>query len=270
MTVYYYPNLASAANPAAILAVGDSWFWYPKQSNLLAEVSAVVKPDYSNIMALGYLGAKLQDYLDPKKRYAKQFARELRPGFLQYYSAVLISGGGNDAVDWGLCLKDDCSGETTPEGCIDEPKLTGCLADLGGWLLAMINEIRDAYDRNGLVRPAIFTHCYDYAPPNGKGFESPLFGIPLTQPWLKPALDAHQVPADFALRLDIIRILIDRLAKTLLEFDAPDQRIYVIDSTKTLDPYTEWDNELHPTGAGFQKIVHGKWLPKLQLARLAA
>lgn len=268
MTVYYHPYLASGANPAAILAIGDSWFWYPKQSNLLAEVSAVVKPDYSNIMALGYLGAKLEDYLAGK--YAKQFARELRPGFLQYYSAVLISGGGNDAVDWGLCLRDNCANATTPEACIDELELADRLASLGGWLLAMIGEIHDAYDRNGLNRPAILTHCYDYAPPNGKGFEAPLFGIPLLGPWLKPALDAHQVPPDDALRLGVVKVLIDRLAATLLEFDSPAKRIYVVDSTKTLDPATEWDNELHPTGAGFRKIVHGKWLPKLRLARLAA
>lgn len=267
MTVYYHPNLASAANPAALLAIGDSWFWYPKQSNLLAEVSAVVKPDYSDIMALGYLGAKLEEYLTG--RYAKQFARELRPGFLQYYSAVLISGGGNDAVDWGLCLKDNCAGETAPEGCIDEEGLAHCLDDLAGWLLAMINEIRDAYDRNGLGRPAIFTHCYDYALPSGKGFAAPLFNIPLAGPWLAPALDAHLVPADDALRRGVIRVLIDRLAATLLEFDSPAERIYVIDSRNTLDPDTEWDNELHPTGAGFQKIVHGPWLAKLRLARLA-
>jgi hypothetical protein len=111
MTVYYDPNQVPTGAFPAILAIGDSWFWYPKISNLLAEVSAAVKPDYSNIMALGFLGAKLEEYVNGK--YAQAFARELRPGFLQYYSAVLISGGGNDAVDWGLCLKDDCSAETT-------------------------------------------------------------------------------------------------------------------------------------------------------------
>lgn len=118
MTVYYAPNQVSTAAPPAILAIGDSWFWYPKISNLLAEVSAAVKPEYSNIMALGYLGAKLEEYVNGE--YAKPFARELRPDYLQYYSAVLISGGGNDAVDWGLCLKNDCTAETTASGCMDQ------------------------------------------------------------------------------------------------------------------------------------------------------
>lgn len=267
MTVYYHPHLASTANPAAILAIGDSWFWYPKQGNLLAQVSAVVRPEYSDIMALGYLGAKLEDYLTG--RYAKQLARELRPGFLQYYSAVLISGGGNDAVDWGLCLKDDCAAETEAQGCIDEEGITGCLADLAGWLLALIGEIHDAYDRNDLARPAIFTHCYDYALPSGKGFVAPLFDVPLIGPWLAPALDAHGVPANDALRRGVIRVLIDRLAGALCEFESLAERIYVIDSRDTVNPDTDWDNELHPTGRGFQKLVYGPWLAKLRLANLA-
>ena len=61
------------------LAIGDSWLWYPV-SNPLADVNAVVKPGYWNIMALGYLGAKLEEYVHGK--FAGDFARELRPGLL--------------------------------------------------------------------------------------------------------------------------------------------------------------------------------------------
>jgi len=60
MTVYYDPRQVHDGAFPSILAIGDSWFWYPKVSNLLAEVSAAVKPAYSNIMALGYVGAKLK------------------------------------------------------------------------------------------------------------------------------------------------------------------------------------------------------------------
>jgi hypothetical protein len=35
------------------------------------------------------------------------------------YSALLISGGGNDAVDWGLCLKSTCQGKHTAADCIN-------------------------------------------------------------------------------------------------------------------------------------------------------
>lgn len=267
MTVYYAPTLPKEGAFPAILAIGDSWFWYPKVSNLLAEVSAIVKPAYSNIMALGYLGAKLEDYV--KGKYAKEFARELRPGNLQYYSAVMISGGGNDAVDWGLCLKRNCVDETTAAGCLDESALKKNMTSLGGWLLAMISEVHVAYDDIGLRRPDIFVHCYDYAPPNGKGFESPLFHIPLTKPWLKPAMDKRLVPDDYALRKEIVKLLIKRLAKTFGEFDSSTDRVYVINSTETLDPDNDWDNELHPNGEGFRKLVHGPWLEVLRTARYA-
>src|SRR2546425_5430401 len=112
MTVYYDRDRVQPGAFPAILAIGDSWFWYPKVSNLLAEISAAVKPDYSNIMALGYLGAKLEEYVAGK--YASAFARELRPAFARYYSAVLISGGGNATVDLHLCLQHDWSARTKP------------------------------------------------------------------------------------------------------------------------------------------------------------
>ena len=267
MTVYYNPNQVRDGAFPAMLAIGDSWFWYPKVSNLLAEVSAVVKPDYSNIMALGYIGARLEEYVNGQ--YAASFERELRPGFLQYYSAVLISGGGNDAVDWGLCLKADCSGETTARGCLDQTALTKNMTDLSGWLLAMISEVHSAFGNANLRHPDIFVHCYDYAPPNGKGFEAPLFGIRLKGPWLKPAMDGRHVPDDYPLRKEIVRLLIKRLAKTFGDFDSPTDRVYVIDSTGTLDQDNDWDNELHPNGEGFRKLVHGPWLEALRKTRYA-
>ena len=134
---------------------------------------------------------------------------------------------------------------------------------LGGSLLAMIDAIADAF-RNVGPRADIFIHCYDYAPPNGIGFKSPLFGVRLTKPWLKPAMDARQVVADYTLRKEIVRLLIDRLAKTFAEFDSPSERIYVIQSQGTLDPDVDWDNELHPNGEGFRKLVHGPWLDVLR------
>jgi len=41
----------------AILAIGGAWFWYPKVSNLLEGIIAVVKPVYLNILALAQFGA---------------------------------------------------------------------------------------------------------------------------------------------------------------------------------------------------------------------
>lgn len=251
-----------------ILAVGDSWFWYPKGSNLLAEISQIVKPDYANIRAVGYIGAKLEDYV-PGGKYADDFANELRPGWLQYYSAVMISGGGNDVVDWGLCLKDDCSGETSARGCMNFSAVGQHMGELKHWLGALISEVRGAYDSAGLRRPDIFTHTYDYAPPNGRGFDTLLLGIPLVPPWLKPAMDRCKVPADYELRKLVVHEFIDALAIAYAEFDSPPDRVHVVRSEGTLNADTDWDNELHPTAAGFRNLARGPWLAVLRDAGIA-
>jgi hypothetical protein len=267
MTVYYAPDQVQEGHFPAMLAIGDSWFWYPFVSNLLAELSAVVKPDYSNILALGQVGATLESYATGN--FAAAFARELQPAYAQYYSAVLFSGAGNDAVSWELCLKSDCTGLTQAADCLDQAKLATLMQDLQGWLVALINEVNIAFDAAALRRPDIFVHCYDYAPPNGEAARIPVVGVPLAGPWLAPAMDTAKVANDYPLRQGIVRLLIDALQTTFSELESAPDRVHVIQSVGTLSPDTDWANELHPTGLGFQKLMHGPWLAKLQAAGFA-
>jgi len=263
MTVYYDPNRIESGAFPAMLAIGDSWFWYPFVSNLLAEISAVVRPAYSNILTLGKVGATLESYATGV--HAPALARQLSPNFVRFYSAFLISGGGNDAVDWGLCLRSNCSGATTAAQCIDARVLDGKMTDLSGWLLALINEAHAARDAVGMPHMDIFVHTYDYAPPNGEPARLPLFGVKLLGPWLKPALDkAHVDPNNSTLRQDIVKLLIGTLRDTLLQFDSPQNMVHIVNSTGTLDPDQDWANELHPNGHGFQKLVHGPWVTVLR------
>ena len=138
MTVYYQPNQIVPGHYPAVLAIGDSWFWYPFASNLLAEISAVVKPDYSNILTLGKNGATLRSFAIGA--YAAAFARELVPANAQYYSAVLISGAGNDAVicDRFTVLRD---GESVGTGAMASANLPNIIRLMVG------REIKDIYPR---------------------------------------------------------------------------------------------------------------------------
>lgn len=124
--------------------------------------------------------------------------------------------------------------------------------DLSGWLLAMINE----------VRLAVFVHCYDFAPPNGVPVSIPWLGVPPLGPWLKPALDTSVDP-DPAFRFEVIKALITELQRIFAHFDSPADGVYVVRSAGTLDPATDWANELHPNGQGFHKLVHGPWRQRL-------
>jgi hypothetical protein len=262
MTVYYDRSQVQSPGFPSMLAIGDSWFWYPVVSNLLAEISAIVRPEYSNILALGKLGATLESFATGA--FADAFARELRPRNAQYYSAILISGAGNDAVDWRFALLGDCSASTAADACFDRARLAELMDRLAGWMLALIGEVHLAFDAAGLRRPDIFLHTYDYAPPNGRGAAFPLFGIPLSGPWIKPAMDAARVPDDAALRRAIVRTLIDELQRTFATFDAPADGVHVIQTAGTLDPDVDWANELHPNGTGFRKLVRGPWLRRLR------
>lgn len=245
---------------ASLLAIGDSWFWYPR-NNILGALARHprLKDPFRNIQVLGYNGARLEEYVFG--RYAKRFSLELEPRNRQYYSAILVSGAGNDAVDYSLGLFRDCSAATAPDRCINDESMHTLLTKLGTALGALLDQVTQAYSKDEVPRD-IFLHTYDYPYPDGRGFSLP--GLEITGPWLATAMDKCQVPNDPALRKDICIRLIDRLAQEFKRFADPAKRIYLINShgcLKSHEYQDDWDNELHPTPRGFAKIVDECWIP---------
>ena len=266
MPVYYGRGtpMEPGAYPA-LLAIGDSWFWYPLPGgyNLLQQLSErVLRPAYASVLTLGYVGATLQDYAEG--RYAADFQRELEPANARYYSAVLISGAGNDAVDYSLALKRRCAGIGAPQQCFDAASFDGLMRRLSGWMGRMIHDIRWAWRALPAGRqPRIFIHGYDYAPPNGKGAQ--FAGLPLAfGPWLKPAMDRAQVREDAEFRRDLVKLLIDRIHDTYAPYDDEERLVHLVDSRGCLDPERDWDNELHPNSHGFEKLATGPWRAALK------
>jgi hypothetical protein len=251
---------------AGILAIGDSWFWYPKNNILEAVIEhPALKDDYRNFQMLGYNGAPINQYVGAGK-YAAAFQNELKPSSSQFYSAVLISGGGNDAIDYKLALKVDCSGLSAANDCLDPDGRDGLLRDISGSLGLMIHDIAWAFGKQNRMAD-VFIHGYDYPVPDGRGFA--LLGLNAAGPWLKPALDGAGVAADNPqLRIAICRLLIDQLNTMFARFDSPSQGIHYIDSRGVLrqdaNYRQDWDNEMHPTFSGFEQIVDQRWIPILR------
>lgn len=247
----------------AVLAIGDSWFWYPRNNVLQALVEHKrLKDPYRFVQMLGNNGAKLEEYVFG--RYAKQLEKHLSSGFRGVYSAILISGAGNDAVDYRLALRRNCSRADSAEACIDEDTMGVFIGKLSAALSALLQRITDAYADGPVQRPDIFLHSYDYPVPDGRGFK--LADLKITGPWLQPAMEARRVEAEMVLRRGVCRILIDRLAAMYERFAATHERVYFIRSTGCLasDNYKkDWDNELHPTQAGFKQVVDRCWIPVL-------
>jgi len=260
MNVYWdEAGLKFAHVMPSILAIGDSWFWYPfPGGSLVSHLGPVVEKKEHTILAKGMNGAEAFDYVDGK--YKDEITRALRL-YGSGLSAVFISGGGNDFAgfnDMRPLLRLDCSTANTAADCFR--------AGDGG--LSVFLEQMDQYYRRlvGLIYThtslscLIVMHSYDYAIPDGRG----VFG---GAGWLKPALDAAGVPVQ--LQRDCVRYLIDQFHHMLTTIASGDpEHLLVVDSRGALAE-SDWANELHPKGSGFRKIAKECWKPLLEQAELA-
>src|SRR4051812_21659925 len=94
----------------SILAIGDSWFWYPLPGGSLANsLAKIVAPAQHTILTFGNNGAEAFDYVDGV------YAPLIQNALARYgtgLSAVFVSGGGNDFAgmsDLRPILGLDCS-----------------------------------------------------------------------------------------------------------------------------------------------------------------
>ena len=231
----YHPR--NDVNAPIVLCFGDSWFWYPIPGvgNLSNRFLDFGKFQSIDIAAIGESGMEIAK---PGKRILFDLTT-----FLQWESKtvdmILISGGGNDFAG--------------PED-LDPLMKKGNNQSPLSWLKEKETEklfeaIRSGYDRIRFLRDTycqnvpIVTHCYDYSFPTGEG-------LLWFSPWIKPSFDKIGVPEKF--RHLLVKEIIDRLAQVQEEM-AGEGYIFV-DTRKTLKK-EDWSNELHPTGAGFNKIA---------------
>jgi hypothetical protein len=239
----------------SILAIGDSWFWYPfPGGNLINNLGPMVGRKSHVILAKGNNGADVSDYTVGKY---KGIVREALRKYGKSLSAVLISGGGNDFAglhDLRPLLKNDCSGESNAKDCFK----TGA-GGLNEFMASIDNHYRNLIGQIYTRTPAnchIIMHTYDYAIPDGKG----VFG---SKGWLRPALVEAQVPA--ALHQACMDHVLDSFAKTLTSITKSDPtHFHVVDSRGVLKA-SDWANELHPKGSGFAKIAEKSWKPVLKI-----
>lgn len=251
-----------------VLAIGDSWFWYPRNNLLQALIEhPKLKDDFKWIQMLGYNGARLEEYVDG--RYRKQVEFALRLQNRKHYSAILISGAGNDAVDYKLALFRDCSNATTAAECIDQVALNYLMTRMGNAMQSLIHQIRLAYRTDagrGVADPPVFIHSYDYPVADGRGFE--LTWLNITGPWLKNAMDSCGLANNPHLRQEVCNRLIDALHDAFVPVTHSHQGVYLVDSRGCLGTGNgyedDWDNELHPSRGGFAKIVDRYWIPVLR------
>lgn len=243
----------------SILAIGDSWFWYPfPGGSLISLLGPVVAPKSHVILVKGMNGAEVFDYVEGKYRRTVDQALRLYGDGL---SAVFISGGGNDFAgfnDMRPLLNLDCANAHSAEECFNASGsgLPDFLDRMDRHYRTLIGRV---YTRTSLDC-RIVMHAYDYAIPDERGALG-------HHAWLQPALSDARVPP--ALQQACIRYLIDAFFVILSEITKGDPaHLLLVDSRGTLAA-GDWANELHPKPDGFKKIVRYRWQPLLEQAGLA-
>jgi hypothetical protein len=248
-----------------ILAIGDSWFWFPK-NNLLNPIFNHFNSGKC-ILAIGNNGAEAVEYVGRKYRDGIQATLDAWPDHIE---AVLISGGGNDFAgldDMFKIIRTQCDGLATVDECFKELQ-PGQIFD----------EVADAYRQlidmvfATIPDAKIFLHNYDRAIPTGKGFAG-------LGNWLKEPLKRANV--DTRLQQGVVNRLLFEFTARLKAQRARSSQIYLVDSARLADvgnpkdiegkgtlTSTEWADELHPKPRGFNKIVRSCWAPAFAAAGL--
>jgi hypothetical protein len=233
----------------AVLAIGDSWFWYPLGQSLLGPINKVWDGRYC-IYAIGDNGAEARDYVDGKFR---NIVRDALKGYGAGLSAVLISGGGNDFAGWTdlrRLLRANCAAAASAAECFKPASFEQLFAGIKRYYVSLIMQIQEKCPAN----VKIVLHNYDYPIPDARG----LIG---DQRWLKTPMLDRKVPD--ALMKPCVCHLIDRFGEVMEALAAADPNILVVKSAGCLAE-ADWANELHPTPGGFAKIAEQRWKPVLR------
>jgi len=246
--------VGSPATAGVLVAEGDSWFDYPFNDILSLledqhgyDVESVAhKGDRVEEMAYG--GGQLDEL-------TRRLEKLLRQGVVP--RAILLSGGGNDVAgdEFGMLLNHAASAiaglnDQVVTGVIDQRVRLAYVT-----ILNAITHVCQA--RLGRTLP-ILMHGYDYPVPDGRGFLGGWWFLP--GPWLEPGFREKgfaRLPA----RITLAKELIDRFNAQLHAVASLSvfPHVTYVDLRGTLsvgaDYRTWWDNELHPTRVGFERVT---------------
>lgn len=241
-----------------ILAEGDSWFTLGGEPpwNL---VHSIDFPDQNIVVNLAKPGDTMRSMSDICNN--PELWRALSKKFGYAWHAILLSGGGNDLIDYA------------PKLLIPAEKRAGLnITSVADYFYperidevmryiqrgyTMIAEMRDHPDSACRNTP-IITHTYDWTTPN----DTPAILLFLViGPWLSKAFRKERLPeVDWIAAADF---LLQRLRRALLDLATTLPNFNVVDTTGTLvraergatGNSNDWLNEIHPNKGGYDKLA---------------
>lgn len=260
------PSFPIEQFPRRCLAQGDSWFSMGAippflTTNLLLGLELSTG---TCVVQCATPGATLRRMTDTT--HARRFLQLLRGPLASRWNGILVSGGGNDLIE---ALQSTASDPALrllrlqPE--VGDPALgTHPFVSDPGWntfrvhLEAVMQDLVAARDGGINAGQPIVLHTYDVPSPR----DAPAglnFG-----PWLSKALGTFAVPQ--AAWNGVAGELFRRLHALLTAFSMQFANVHVVDTLHTLvpaanddtGPTADWQNEIHPTAAGYRKLSD-KW-----------
>jgi hypothetical protein len=241
------------------MCFGDSWFQYPiKPIDIQKQLPHIFRKTF--FYNEGVAGRDSKQYKIGRDRVANALGAY---GF----NVLLLSMGGNDIV--GGELREFVKRKEDPQNIGDRqwgiiPPLVRDHIRLSAYesaLRFLKDDFVEMIQRRDHFNPncEIFVHNYSYIYPNGK-FKK--VGPFKSGPWVYPYLSAVGVPKVADQRI-ITCWLIDQFTVLLEELASQFPRVRVIDARKALPDESSWENEIHPTGAGFKFVAERYWKPAL-------
>ncbi len=242
-----------------LLAEGDSWFTMGAipSSNLLFELR--MKKN-TVVLNLGYPGDTISHVSQLSTN--TEFTRRLvHPNWASDWTALLLSGGGNDLIDQAadIILSTPIGTGKKAEHYVDAERLQIFREGVKAGYRIIV-ALRDSDGSPNKGKP-IVVHTYDY--PTPRPSPATFLIVPITKPWMYPVFERYQVPK--SMRIKVSDILLDALADTLVELGQELPAFHVVDTRNTLDERADidakgnsgdWLNEIHPNSNGYRKIAN--------------
>ncbi len=230
-------------------AEGDSWFnkFYPSRGNLLEQLDL---PRGCHMLDHSWSGDKADDMFAPKRISAAAQYLDAYP-----FKAILLSAGGNDIIGNIGALLSGTGNTATLSAAAVNTAFDNVESLLRNFCAARSNSTRNANTR-------IFIHAYDFVTPRNAPVKGKIAG-----PWVYPRLMANQVDNPTVQKALVTELLTRWLAR-LTELATPGTPKYIVGfhvllSQGILIPANandtarsnDWDDEIHPSAAGYRKMA---------------
>lgn len=240
-----------------LVAEGDSWFNYP-----FFDVLSLLEGAHNfRIESVAHFGDNLEDMaydagqLTPLARKMENLQNDGRVP-----RAVLLSGGGNDIAgnEFGLLLNHAASGLPALNARVVDGIINERLRSAMAALITIIGRLSEKYF--GRIVPVVL-HGYGHAVPDGRGYLGGGWFLP--GPWLEPGF-RQKGHTTLSANVGVVADLIDTYNAMLesLVAEPPFTHVRYVNVRKLLSndlsgkAYRKsWDNELHPTKAGFGLVA---------------